>query len=229
MRKIQLSVLCLLISLQGVFAQVPGGATVPVPVAEIIKQAVVRVIRAVDLKIQRLQNETIWLQHAQKEMENALSKLKLEEIAGWVGKQKSLYEEYFDELWRVRNAVAYYHRVKDITAKQLQLVKAYQQAKQFLKDGRHFTVDEISHMSLLYEQLLEQSISNVDQLFIVVNAFTTQMSDRSRLAIIDNVAAAVDDLYADILHFNQQNQLLRLQRVKDARDADQVKELYGVE
>src|SRR5688572_10980502 len=58
-------------------AQVPP---VPVPILEVIKQGVVKVIRAVDLKIQRLQNETIWLQHAQKVMENTLSKLKLEEI-----------------------------------------------------------------------------------------------------------------------------------------------------
>ena len=35
-----------------------------IPILEIIKAAVKKVIKAVDLKIQRLQNKTIWLQNA---------------------------------------------------------------------------------------------------------------------------------------------------------------------
>jgi hypothetical protein len=35
-------------------------------ILEIIKAGVIKVIKAVDLKIQRLQNKTIWLQNAQK-------------------------------------------------------------------------------------------------------------------------------------------------------------------
>jgi hypothetical protein len=42
-----------------------------VPIYDIIKAAVKKVIMAVDLKIQRLQNKTIWLQNAQKRLENA--------------------------------------------------------------------------------------------------------------------------------------------------------------
>ena len=37
-----------------------------IPILEIIRQAVIWVIKAVDLMIQRLQNKTIWLQNAQK-------------------------------------------------------------------------------------------------------------------------------------------------------------------
>ena len=36
------------------------------PITLIIKEGITKVIVAVDLKIQRLQNETIWLQNAQK-------------------------------------------------------------------------------------------------------------------------------------------------------------------
>ena len=49
-------------------------------IADIIKAAVKKVIRAVDLNIQRIQNKTIWLQNAQKVVENELSKLRLTEI-----------------------------------------------------------------------------------------------------------------------------------------------------
>ena len=71
-------------------------ADAAIPIAKIIKEGVKKVIKAVDLMIQRLQNKTIWLQNAQKVIENQLSKLKLTEISDWVNKQKELYKDYFD-------------------------------------------------------------------------------------------------------------------------------------
>jgi hypothetical protein len=64
-----------------------------IPIAEIIKAAVTKVIKAVDLKVQRLQNKTIWLQNAQKTLENKMSQLKLTEIKDWVEKQRKLYDD----------------------------------------------------------------------------------------------------------------------------------------
>src|SRR6476620_11144768 len=77
-------------------------ANAQVAVLEVIKAGVKKVIKAVDLKIQRMQNETIWLQNAQKVMENQLSKLKLNEIAKWSEKQKELYSKYYTDLWKVK-------------------------------------------------------------------------------------------------------------------------------
>ena len=51
------------------------------PISVIIKEGIKKVIVAVDLKIQRLQNKTIWLQNAQKTIENTMSKLKLDQIS----------------------------------------------------------------------------------------------------------------------------------------------------
>src|SRR3954452_7882097 len=72
-------------------------------IAEVIKAGIKKAIKAVDLKIQRLQTKTIWLQNAQKVIENTMTKVHLEEIAGWVEKQRTLYADYYSELWRVKN------------------------------------------------------------------------------------------------------------------------------
>ncbi len=69
-----------------------NGVSAQDPITLIIKEGIVKVIKAVDLKIQRLQNKTIWLQNAQKTLENSMSKLKLDEISGWVEKQRTLYK-----------------------------------------------------------------------------------------------------------------------------------------
>src|SRR6187549_1993855 len=77
-----------------------------IPVLEIIKEGITKVIVAVDLKIQRLQNEVIWLQNAQKVLENKFTELKLSEISDWVEKQRAQYASYFDELWQIKQSLA---------------------------------------------------------------------------------------------------------------------------
>src|ERR1700754_5169312 len=89
-------------------------AKAAIPIVQIIKEAVKKVIKAFDLMIQRLQNKTIWLQNAQKVIENALSDLKLTEIAEWTEKHRKLYQQYYDELWKIRNTISAYQRVREV-------------------------------------------------------------------------------------------------------------------
>src|SRR5699024_8324978 len=63
----------------------------------VVKEALKKVIKAIDLRVQKLQNKTIALQNAQKQIENTLSKTKLKEISGWAKKQKKLYKNYYEE------------------------------------------------------------------------------------------------------------------------------------
>lgn len=195
----------------------------------VIKAGIVKVIKAVDLKIQRLQNETIWLQNAQKTIENELSKLKLQEIGDWVEKQRTLYTDYFDELQQVKNAIIYYHRVKDITATQLKIAREYRRAFDLFKQDDHFSESEIKFMGEVYAGILRKSIDNLDQVQIVVNAFNVSMSDAERLTIINSAADAIDKNYGDLKLFNHQNQVLSLQRAKHAQEVSVVKKMYGLQ
>lgn len=199
------------------------------PITEIIKAGIKKVIKAVDLKIQRLQNKTIWLQNAQKVVENTMSELKLNEITDWVEKQRTLYRDYYDELWQVKNVISYYHRVKEITSKQVQLVAEYKRAWALFRQDKHFTADEIKYMGKVYTGILDESVKNIDQIFLVVNSFATQMSDAKRLEIINNAYAQVESNYSDLKAFNRENVLVSLQRAKTKNDVAVVKDLYGLQ
>lgn len=194
----------------------------------IIKEILIKIIKAIDLAVQKVQNKTIWLQNAQKALENTMSKLKLDEISGWVEKQRTLYKDYFEELQKVKNIIAYYQRIKDLTQKNILLVEAYKKAFALFKQDQHFTTAEIAYMEKVYSGILEQSAKNIDQIFIVINSFSTQMSDAKRLEIIDGAAEQVDKNYADLVQFNTQNKLLSLHRSKDQQDIDVVRALYGI-
>ena len=203
-------------------------ANAQIPIMEIIKQAVTKVIVAVDLKIQRLQNKTIWLQNAQKVLENKMSELKLTEISDWVEKQRAQYANYFDELWRIKAALAYYQKVKDIIEKQLELVNEYKAAWALFKRDKNFTVDELDYMQEVYNGMMDESIKNLDQLSLVINAFVTQMSDAKRMEIINEVDHKLDENLNDLREFNNQNKMISLQRASEKGDIETVKKLYGL-
>jgi len=203
-------------------------ANAQIDVASIIKAGVIKVIKAIDLKIQRLQNKTIWLQNAQKAMENTMSKIKLDEITDWAAKQKQLYQNYFDELSKVKTAISYYYRIREVTSKQLQLVDAYKNALALFKYDKHFTPKEINYMVDVYSGILDESVKNLDQILLVVTSFSTQMDDAKRLEIIDASANAIDQNYIDLLQFNQQNISLSLHRSRDLSEVNQVRVLYGL-
>jgi hypothetical protein len=197
-------------------------------VAAVIKKGIKKAIKAVDLKIQRLQNKTILLQNAQKELENKMSKLKLEEIAGWVRKQRDLYQKYYEELWKVKAVISYYDRIREITLEQTRLVKEYDRAWSFFKQDPHFTPDELQYMAKVYQGILEESAENIERLTLLVQPFTMQMSDAARMRRIEAAGEAVDANYRDLVNFNRQNALLSLQRAKGKNDAEVVKALYGL-
>lgn len=198
------------------------------PITLIIKEGIKKVIKAVDLQIQRQQNKIIWLQNAQKTLENTMSKAKLNEITDWVDKQKTLYKDYYEELQKVKAIISYYKRVKEITIKQVHLVEEYKRAWGLFKQDTHFTADELTYIGRVYSGILDESVKNLDQISMVINSFQAQMSDAKRLDIINAAADRIDENYNDLKAFNQQGMLLSLQRAKAKNDVDVVKKLYGL-
>ena len=211
------------------FVALPTGAQAQVAVLEVIKAGVKKVIKAADLKVQKLQNETIWLQNAQKVLENQLSKLKLAEIAEWSEKQKQLYSNYYNELWQIKSVITYYKRLKDLTEKQIAIVDEYHWAWALFTKDKHFTPEELSYMETVYSGILQSSIKNLDQILLVVNSFETQMPDAKRLEIINAAASQMDSNYSDLKKFNTQNSMLSIQRAKSANEVVTLKELYGID
>lgn len=195
---------------------------------EIVRQALIAAIKAADLAVQRLQNKTIWLQNAQKTLENVLSKVKLDEITEWVDKHKEQYAKYFDELKRVKEAISGYKKVKEIMEKQVRIVNEYKRAFALFKKDKHFSVKEIEYMVRVYTGIVDESLKNLDQLFLVVNALSTEMTDGKRLEIIGAVANHIDENFNDLRDFNSQNVRLSLQRSKDENEVNAVKALYNL-
>jgi hypothetical protein len=212
-----------------ILVSLPKGADAQFVVGSVISSTVGRVIRAIDLEVQRLQNQTIWLQNAQKALENQLSKLKLTEISDWSQKQKDLYSGYYQELETVKSIIAYYGRIKDMTEKQASLLSQYNHAWGLLKSDKHFSVAELEYMQKVYSGILQESVKNLDEILVVVNSFKTQMTDAKRLELIDKAADRVDTNCSDLKEFNNQNYTLSIQRAKSENEVLTLKKYYGID
>lgn len=223
-KKIMICLLCFLL----ISTPARPATVAAIPILEIVKAVAKKVIKAIDLRIQKLQNKTIWLQNAQKKIENILSKLKLDEISDWTQKQKELYKNYYEELAKVKSIITYYQRIKDISEKQVRLVDEYERAWNLFQKDPHFNSSELDYMQSVYSGILDESLKNIDQIFLVLDSFTTQMTDAKRLEIINAAADQIDANYDDLTLFNRQNILLSLQRAKTEHDVKSVKQFYGI-
>jgi hypothetical protein len=222
MKKLPIFLTCLFFS--AVFSVQKANAQL-----EIIEDAIKAAIMAIDLGIQKVQTETIYLQDAQKAIENTMQQLHLTDITSWVQKQKDLYGEYYQELAEVKTYIAYYQRIKDIIEKQVLLVNTYKSAFAYFNQNKNFSPGEISSMLNTYSGIVDQSVKNLDEIYLVINAFSTNMTDGERLKTIDQAAARIDKNFSDLQKFNQRNVLIDLQRSKENNDIDQIKQLYGLE
>ncbi|HMI59455.1 MAG TPA: TraG family conjugative transposon ATPase, partial [Puia sp.] len=218
----------LIVAFSALFMITPNGHA-SAQIIELIEAAVKEALVTADLKIQRLQTQTLLLQNAQKAIENNMQEGLLDDITSWVQQQENLYSEYYQELWQVKSALSEYSKVRYLVSRQAQLVKEYQQSWTLVREDPHFSAAEISHIANVYTGILNESVRNIGQLTLAVKAFATQMDDAGRLRLINETGSRIDRNYSDLRRYNQENTLLSLQRAKDQQDLKTIRTLYGIQ
>ena len=204
-----------------------GGASANAQIP-VVSQIVSTAVRAADLAVQKLQTETIILQEAEQALQNAMSELRLEEIANWVDDQRSLYAEYFQELAEVKTVITDYHKVKEIVQRQQDIITAYNQGLARFRQDKHFSAAELGEIESVYSGILTESGKNLAQLVMVIQSLATQMSDEQRLAMIDGAAAGMDKNWRDLQVYTNVNASLSLGRAQDENDYQLIKKMYGL-
>jgi len=199
-----------------------------IPVLSLITAAIKKVITALDIKVQQLQNKTLVLQNAQLRLQNKLSQGKLGDITSWLEKEKKLYEQYYDELKSVKAIIADYGEVKRVIRQQKLIISEYQVASSLFRRDKHFNPDELTFMNVVYDGILKESIRNLNDLMLAVSAYKAQLTDAERLALVHKASEGMRVNLDHLRQFNQQNIRLSLERSRDLKDQDAVRNLYGI-
>lgn len=140
----------------------------------------------------------------------------------------SLHEAFLDGLMVVSPTVRKYPRIQDIINDQLALVSEYKMALNTFKQDSHFNPDEISYMINVYNNLVTQSLNNLSELTMVISDSKLRMSDHERLAAIDRMYFTGHDQLTFLRKFNNDAQLVAVQRANIAGDKQTLKSLYGI-
>lgn len=203
-------------------------ASAQVPVVSLVSGIIKKVIIALDLKVQELENQTIALQDAEANVENNLHRSSLNDIGSWLGKERDLYQQYYQELASVRQIIADYDEVKRVISEQKELVSEYHSASTLFHADRHFSVAELRQMDAIYRGILQESVRNLDEVMTAVQGVGTQMTDAERFTLIHNASAGMQRSLDHLRRFNDQNLRLSLARTADTRDRAVIRAWYGL-
>ncbi len=140
----------------------------------------------------------------------------------------NLHEAFLNGLLAVSPAVRNYKRITDIINNQAEIIKEYKEAYAIFKKDPNFNFDELNYISGVYNNLINESVKNLDALTMVITAGKLRMSDDERLKAIDKIADDTGEKLSFLRSFNNDTQIQALQRAKERNDLQTVQQLYGV-
>lgn len=139
-----------------------------------------------------------------------------------------LHKSFLDGLLAVSPAVRNYKKVTDIINYQILIVKEYKNAYRRFNQDDSFTPEEINYLGIVYSNLFNQSLKNLDALATVITANTLRMSDDERLKAVDYIFNDIQDKLVFLRHFNNNTTILAIQRAREKKDANTLQKIYGI-
>jgi hypothetical protein len=139
-----------------------------------------------------------------------------------------LHEAFLDALLQVSPAVKNYKRVTDIVSCQLAIVSEYKATFRKLSDADNLTRAELAYIDKVYNDLITDSLNNLDALTTVLTAKKLRASDDERLKTIDSIYEQMSSKLTIVRHFNSNALLLSAQRENEKNDAGIISDLLDV-
>ena len=140
----------------------------------------------------------------------------------------NLHKAFLDGLMQVSPTVRNYRRVADIIDYQIALVKEYRDAYDRFKRDDNFNPQELDYLGHVYNNLLKESLRNLDELATIITAGKARMSDDERLQAIDRIYADMEDKLMFLRHFNNNTTVLAVQRAKERNDVQALRKIYEI-
>lgn len=139
----------------------------------------------------------------------------------------NLHKGFLDALMEVSPVVKKYKRVADIIDYQILIIKQYKKAFQQFKEDGSFNPQELEYLGKVYSNLFNESIKNIDELFIVITAGELRMTDDERLSAIDKIYDRIVDQFSFLQDFNSSATYLSLQRKVERSEIEMSKRING--
>lgn len=141
----------------------------------------------------------------------------------------TLHQLFIDGLMAVNPSIRNYKRIPFIIEYQQLLLQEYKRAYYRFKQDPNFKVEEMEYLVNVYAFLVDASLRNIDELFLIITATKLSMSDDERMQAIDRIFYDMEDKLLFLKTFNNSTQLLAIQRARARNDAQTMRKLYGID
>jgi hypothetical protein len=132
----------------------------------------------------------------------------------------TLHNGFFTSLKEVNPAIKNWSRVTDIILIQVKIVKQAKEVLSSIKQDREFAPDEIDYCKRVFDNLLDECLKDIDELFSVTTSGELQMKDDERIQKIENIYLDVQDKYLFSSSFGDEMKLLSLQRMNEEKETE---------
>lgn len=140
----------------------------------------------------------------------------------------SLHKVFLDGLMEASPTVKRYYKVAAIVEFQVLLLKENKTALNRFRQTNMLNPQELAYIANVYENLISQSLRNVEELVNVVTSGKLQMSDDERLKAIDEIYLEMEDKVNFLRSFNTNTLVLTIQRKKEFDEVSRSKAVSDV-
>ena len=138
----------------------------------------------------------------------------------------NLHKEYLDALWTVSAAIANDKRITLILVNQSKVVTEYATAWKMIAASQ-LSATDLSIIRSQYLQLLDQSVSAIEELYMIIHSGKLRMSDAERLAAIGVIDGDMTATLKEVRNLTQNVLALNAGKSQAQKDTKNLKAIYG--
>lgn len=176
--------------------------------------------------LEQIGANTIYIDHIEKGYK--IARKGLNTIQNIKNGDLSLHRDHFRSLEIVNPKIKSYTRVADIIAYQVRIAKKISITIKNLKASRQFSTGELDHCKTAFENLLDECLKTIDELYLVLTSTELQMTDDERIKRIDDLYTGMQENYSFCQSFIEECSLLAVHRAGEKVEIEFSKKLNSV-
>lgn len=177
--------------------------------------------------LQQIDASKVYLEFAQKGY--SIANKGLNAIGSIKNGDFNLHRSFFGSLKTVNPVIKNSARVADIIALQVKIIKGAKQAVIRAKETGQFTPEDVSYCKIVFDNLLEDCLKNMEELWLVLTHSELTMTDSERLKRIDRLYADMQNKVSFCASFSNEMDVLSIQRMGEQMDIKRSKVFNGLE
>ncbi len=139
----------------------------------------------------------------------------------------NLHTDYLNSLKTVNPKIKKYARVTEIIGLQIKIMKSYKSLHQQIQQDDLFHGDEVDYIKRVFEKLIKNCDSNLDELLTIVTDGELEMKDDERMKRIDIIYQNMLDNYTFFESFSNQTKLIAVSKAAELKEAKNSRVLHG--